>query len=69
VETAPKTARVFDWEKAFKRLSDAVDNECLCGHCPALKLCNEDHNSNTNRCRRVLRKWAKANYEVKTDAP
>lgn len=66
-----KPKPLTNWRKAFRALSDVIEDltnefpSTFCNRCPALSTCREDHNSDENRCRRVLGKWAGQNYKEK----
>jgi len=52
-----------DWKKALKKLADALDKKsdyCLQMDCPAADICDQDRNSDENRCRRCIVKWARS---------
>lgn len=51
-----------DWKRAFKKLSDEIEGDWDCLRCPAFDICRDDKNSDENRCRRCLGKWARRNF-------
>ena len=66
----PNPPKPVDWKRALKKLADAIDVDCLKGRasfcvdgiCPASEICMMDVNSDENRCRRMLTKWARENF-------